>query len=79
MSKVAVLLHPGEHFDGTLKLDPGMFGLSAGAYRIEAVLRGWQDSEFSDAERKELEKMESPFLRGEVPASASITLLASAP
>jgi hypothetical protein len=78
MSKVAVLLRPGEHLDGVLQLSPAMFHLPPGEYRIEAVLYGWTDSDFSDAERMELEKTGSPLLRGEAPASAHITLLAAA-
>jgi len=78
MGKVAVLLRPGEHLDGRLQLEPSMFRLPPGAYRIEAVLHGWKESEFSDAERIELEKMGSPFASGEVPASMSITLLPAA-
>jgi hypothetical protein len=71
MSKGAVLLKPGEHLDGMLQLDPTMFGgLPPGAYRIEAVLRGWQGDEFTDSDWTELAKMGSPFLRGEVHASA---------
>jgi len=53
-----------------------MFSLPVGAYRIEATLTGWSDDKFTDAERMELAKMGSPFLRGEVPASTRITLLA---
>jgi hypothetical protein len=75
LSKVAVLLRPGEHFDGTLQLDPAMFSLTPGAYRIEAVLNGWKNDQFSDAERAELERLSTLLLSGEAPASASITLL----
>jgi hypothetical protein len=75
MSKEAVLLKPGEHLDGSLQLDPTLFGgLPPGAYRIEAVLYCWKDGEFTGAERMELEKLGSPFLYGEVPASARVTL-----
>jgi hypothetical protein len=71
MTKGTVLVRPGEHVDGTLELS---FPLSPGAYRFEAVLRGWKGDEFSEAELAELAKMGSPFLRGEVPASIRITL-----
>jgi hypothetical protein len=75
MKKEAVLLKPGEHLDGSLQLDPTLFGgLPPGAYRIEAVLYCWKDDEFTDAERMELGKVGSPFLRGQVPASARIVL-----
>jgi hypothetical protein len=40
MGRAAVLLHPGEHMDGILRLDPAIFRLPPGAYRIEAVLSG---------------------------------------
>jgi hypothetical protein len=75
MGRVAVLLRPGEHLDGVLRLDPANFGLLPGAYRIESVLDGWNDSDFSNAERIELAKMGNPFLRGEAPASARINLI----
>lgn len=75
MSKEAVLLKPGEHLDGTLRLDTKLFGgLKPGAYRIEAVLTGWAEEKFTYAERSELARMGSPFLRGEVPHSTRITL-----
>jgi hypothetical protein len=75
MSKGAVLLKPSEHLDGALHLDPTFFGgLPPGEYLIEAVLYGWREDQFTNAEWMELAKMGSPFLRGEVPASARITL-----
>jgi hypothetical protein len=75
MSKVSVLLRPGEYSDGAFQLDPAMFRLTPGAYRIEAVLYGWRNDQFSDAERTELERLSAPILSGEVPASESINLL----
>jgi hypothetical protein len=75
MSKVAVLLHPGEHLDGRFELDPAMFHLPPGEYRIEATLYGWKDDEFSDAERIELPKIGVPLLSGEAPASTRVELL----
>jgi len=75
MGGAAVLLHPGGHPDGVLRLDPSMFRLPPGAYRIGAVLDGWKDTDFSDAERLELEKMGNPFIRGEAPASTPINLI----
>lgn len=75
MSKEAVLLKPGEHLEGTLRLETKLFGgLRPGPYRIEAVLTGWAEEKFSDAERSELAGLGSPFLRGEVPSSTNITL-----
>jgi hypothetical protein len=76
MSKEAILLKPGEHANGTLRLDPTLFGgLPPGRYRIEAVLTCWNDDEFTAAERKELQNVGSRFVRGEIPASANITLM----
>jgi hypothetical protein len=76
MNKGAVLLQAGVHFDGTLLLDPTMFGgLPPGSYRIEAVLTGWKGDEFDDADWAELAKMGSRFLRAEVPASVPITFI----
>lgn len=75
MSKEAVLLKPGEHLEGTLRMETKLFGgLKPGAYRIEAVLTGWAEEKFTDAERSELARMGSPFLRGEVPSSMNISL-----
>jgi hypothetical protein len=75
MSKGTILLRAGEHFDGILQLDPQISGgLAPGPYRIEVVLRGWKGDDFTDAQLTELARMGSPFLRGEVPASARITL-----
>lgn len=54
-----------------------MFRLPPGAYRIEAVLYGWRDEDFSDAERIELPKIGAPLISGEAPASARIELLAA--
>ena len=79
MSKEAVLLKPGEHLEGTFRLDTKLFGgLKPGAYRIEAALSGWTEEKFNDTERSELAQMASPFMTGEVPDSTSITLTASA-
>jgi hypothetical protein len=69
MSKEAVLLRPGEHLDGTLRLDTTLFGLKPGAYRIEAGLSGWAEEKFTDTELSDLSRMVHPLLRGEVPAS----------
>jgi hypothetical protein len=74
MSRTAVLLGPGEHTNGVLQLNPAMFTLPPGAYRIEATLTGWDSGRFSEAERTELEQIGNPFLEGEVPASIPINL-----
>jgi len=74
MSKEAVLLRPGEHLDGTFLLDPKLFGLKPGIYRVEASLTGWSEEKFTDVERSELARMASPFMRGEVQDSIRVTL-----
>jgi hypothetical protein len=75
MSKEAVLLKPGGHLDGSLRLDTAMFGgMKPGAYRIEAVLYGWVEEKFTNAERSELAGMRFPFLEGEIPNSVRMTL-----
>jgi len=78
MSNEAVLLKPGEHLDGTFRLDTKLFGgLKPGAYRIEAALSGWAEAKFNEAERSELAQMAGPFMTGEVPDATSITLTTS--
>jgi hypothetical protein len=75
MEKEAVLLKPGQRLEGTVRMDTTLFGgLKPGAYRIEAVLYGWSDKDFSQEQQSELEKMAAPFIRGEVPASTHIAL-----
>jgi hypothetical protein len=74
MAKEAVLLKPGEHLEGTFLLDPKLFGLKPGTYRVEAALTGWDEEKFTDAERSELARIGSPFMAGEVPDSIRITL-----
>lgn len=77
MTKEAVLLKPGEHLEGTFLLDPNLFHLKPGIYRVEAALTGWDETKFTAAERSELARMVSPFMRGEVPDSIRITLIAN--
>ena len=75
MAKEAVLLKPGEHLDGSFRLDTKLFGgLKPGAYRIEAALSGWNEEKFSETERSELSRMTNPFMTGEVPDSVRIKL-----
>jgi len=79
MTKEAVLLKPGERFDGTFLLDTKLFGgLKPGVYRVEAALTGWTEEKFTDAERSELAKMAGRFMAGEVSDSIRITLTPSA-
>jgi len=69
------VLKPGEHLDGTFRMDTTLFGgLNPGAYRIEEVLSGWAQQKFTDTERSELPRIRFPFLRGEVPNSLHIML-----
>jgi hypothetical protein len=76
MAKEAVLLKPGEHLDGTFRLDTTLFGgLKPGPYRIETTLTGWRDERFTPAELSELAQMGSPFMRGEIPDSMRTTLV----
>ncbi len=72
MKKDAVLLKPDERFIGAWSIVHG--DLPAGDYRVEAVFYGWKPENFSDAEIAELAKFGSPFLPGEVPTSAKVTL-----
>jgi hypothetical protein len=75
MQGEAVLLKPGQQLRGHISLDTTLFGgLPPGAYRVEAVLYGWNDKEFDEHQRNELQKLSAPFITGEVPASTSIIL-----
>lgn len=75
MNNEAVLIKPGEHFDGSLPLDPAMFHLTPGGYLIEATMYGWKSDQLSDAQQAELAKLGSPFLSGEIPATLHIQLV----
>ena len=79
MSKEAVLLKPGESTSGTLELDPKLFHLTAGRYRVEASLTGWRQEQFSPEERAELEKMGHPFITGEAPAALTVIFTGELP
>ena len=72
MKKDAVLLKPGERFTGAWSIAHAT--LPAGDYRVEAVFYGWKPETFSDADIAELAKLGAPFLRGEVPTWAKVTL-----
>jgi len=78
MSKEAVLLQPGEHLEETFLLDPKVFGLKPGGYRVEAALTGWNEEKFTDAERSQLTQMGGRFMSGEVQDSVRITLTPNA-
>jgi hypothetical protein len=75
MRKEAVLLGPGQYLDGRWPMTLKGQRLPAGSYRIEAMLTGWSYEKFTEAEVKELTAIGNPFLRGEVPASASVVLV----
>lgn len=79
MSKEAVLLKPGEYLDGPLRLDPKIFHLAPGRYRVEASLTGWAGQKFTAQERTELEKMGHPFVTGEAPDSLTIVITGDLP
>jgi hypothetical protein len=74
IQKAAVLLRPGEHFDGTLALDGAFFKLPPGSYKIVAKLNGWKDDQFSPDERTQLRSSPVPFLGGEATASTPVTI-----
>jgi hypothetical protein len=75
MKRDAVLLKPSQRLQGHLSLETDLFGgLTPGAYRIEAVLYGWNDKDFDEHEQNELQAMHGSFMRGEVPASTRIVL-----
>ena len=76
MPHMAVLLHPGEHTDGIYEMDPALFKLPAGDYRLDVSLRGWDAGKFSAEQLTELQAM-YPLITGEVPASVEITLVAA--
>lgn len=78
MEKDAVLLKPMAYIDGSFDFDTRIFqdkGLKPGRYRLEAVLTGWKDNAFDEAQILSLETMKHPFLNsGEVTASSPIEL-----
>ena len=79
MAKEAVLLNPGDSMNGQLRLDPKLFHLVAGRYRVEAALTGWHEERFTAEQRTELEKLGHPLVTGEVPASLTVILTGDLP
>ena len=75
MTKDALLLYPGQAVSGSYTFDSEIFAtnLKPGAYRLEALLYGW-NQRFEDSQLSELAGMGSPFLIGENAASAQIKL-----
>jgi hypothetical protein len=75
MRKDALLLKPGQVVSGSFSFDSEVFAasLKPGAYRLEALLYGWNQS-FDDSQLSELARMGSPFLIGENAASLRVEL-----
>lgn len=77
MRKDAVLLKPGHAVTGSFIFESSIFAnLKPGAYRLEAVLYGWNLS-YDNSELSELAGMGAPFLTGECNASLPVKLRGS--
>jgi hypothetical protein len=74
LAKIAILLKPGEHTDGSFEFDPTTHQAPVGRDRVEITLRGWDAERFSKVQLLELGSME-PLLQGTVQVSAEITIL----
>jgi hypothetical protein len=75
MRKDALLLKPGQEVTGSFSFDSKVFSdsLKPGAYRLEAVLYGW-NLLFDNSQLSELAGMGAPFLIGESTASSRVEL-----
>jgi hypothetical protein len=75
MRKDALLLKPGQALTGSFSFDSKVFAdsLKPGAYRLEAVLYGWNLS-FDNSQLSELAGMGAPFLIGESTATSAVEL-----
>jgi hypothetical protein len=75
MRKDALLLEPGQATTGSFDFDSSVFegSLKPGAYRLEAVLYGW-NQRYDDSQLSELAGMGAPFLIGETDTSSLIEL-----
>jgi hypothetical protein len=75
MRKDALLLTPGQEVTGSFSFDSKVFAnqLKPGAYRLEAVLYGW-NLPFDNAQLSELAGMGAPFFIGESAASSEVEL-----
>jgi hypothetical protein len=75
MRKDALLLKPGQAVTGSFIFDSKVFSdsLTPGAYRLEAVLYGW-NLLFDNSQLSELAGMGAPFLIGEITASLPVEL-----
>ena len=80
MSKEAVLLKPGESIDGQLRLDPKLFHLVAGRYRVEAALTGWHEEKFTAQEQRTISKKWAiPSSPAKSPPSLTVILTGDLP
>lgn len=79
MRKDALLLKPKQAVIGSFTLESSVFdgALKPGAYRLEAVLYGWNQP-YDNSQLSELARMGAPFLIGESNASLLIELKDSA-
>lgn len=77
MRKDSILLKPGQVFQSSFELATSVFRgrLKAGEYRLEAMLYGWNDKDFTKDERDALKTFGHPFLVGAIPASTTIKLM----
>lgn len=78
MSKEAVLLNPGQHLYRPFLLNPKLFALKPGVYRVDATWSGWGKEKYTGAQRSELGRMRHPFMTGVPADSTRITLTPSA-
>ena len=75
MRKDALLLEPGQATRGSFVFDSSMFArsLKPGAYRLEAVLHGWNQP-YGASQLSELAGLGAPFLIGETDAVSRVEL-----
>jgi hypothetical protein len=75
MRKDALLLKPGQTVTGSFTLDSSVFdgSLKPGAYRLEAVLYGW-NQRYDNSQLSELAEMGAPLLIGDSNASMQVEL-----
>jgi hypothetical protein len=75
MRRDALLLKPSQAATGSFTLDSSVLedSLKPGAYRLEAVLYGWNQP-YDNSQLSELARMGAPFLIGESNASLIVEL-----
>jgi hypothetical protein len=76
IARIAVLLRPGKHAEGTYEMHGATVKLTLGRSRVEVTLSGWDATKMSSQELAELQTMD-PLLEGTKLASAEITLVAN--